>query len=177
MSTKKRLVYSLAIGLSVIYLLWRVFFTIPWHAHFWVLVFALMLVISEVISNFTAYLLVAFNLLVGRDQTQAMADTPEFAPSVPLPAVDIIIVTHNEDVALLRKTVNAATFLDYPDQALVHIVIADDGNRPAVAKLAAEYQVGYIGMSDNHDAKSGNINHALLQLKAPLFGSVSNGVD
>ena len=32
MSRKKKLFYILAIALSVIYLLWRIIFTIPWQA-------------------------------------------------------------------------------------------------------------------------------------------------
>ncbi|WP_318764949.1 glycosyltransferase [Lactiplantibacillus carotarum] len=92
---------------------------------------------------------------------------PPLDPADPLPAVDLIIVTHNEDVALLRKTVNAATFIDYPDQQKLNIVIADDQNRPEVHALAREYGVQWIGMTDNQHAKSGNINHALAQLHAP----------
>ncbi|MEE6657536.1 hypothetical protein RAO19_03765 [Pediococcus acidilactici] len=59
----KKISYVLAIVLSVLYLLWRVFFTIPWHAHLFTLIFALMLVGSEIVSNFTAYVLIAFRLI------------------------------------------------------------------------------------------------------------------
>lgn len=34
----KKISYILAIVLSVLYLLWRVFFTIPWHAHLFTLI-------------------------------------------------------------------------------------------------------------------------------------------
>ncbi|WP_125767656.1 glycosyltransferase family 2 protein [Lapidilactobacillus wuchangensis] len=167
MSKTKKITYILAIILSIIYLLWRVFFTIPWQANIFVLIFALLLVISELISNFTAFILIFFRLLAKKNQIKLTI--PEFEPNVPLPAVDIIIVTHNEDSELLRKTINAATFISYPEQHKVNIVVADDGNRPEIAQLAAEYQVQYIGMDDNKEAKSGNINHALEQLSAPLF--------
>ncbi|WP_155287836.1 glycosyltransferase family 2 protein [Lacticaseibacillus zhaodongensis] len=168
MTKTKRVIYTLAIVLSIIYLLWRCIFTIPWHATLPVLIFALMLVVSEVISNFTAYLLIAFNIIVGRNKKDKVV-TPQFLPGAEVPDVDIIITTHNEDKELLRKTVNAATFIKYPQKRKVHVVIADDGNRPEVAALAKEYHVGYIGMEDNKQAKSGNINHALKQLHAPLF--------
>ena len=163
MSKKRKVAYFLAILLSILYLLWRVFFTIPWHAKPAVLIFALLLVICEIISNSTAYILIYFRLT-----EKKLPPAPEsYLPAATLPAVDLVIVTHNEEPELLRKTINAATFIEYPGQ--LNIFVADDGDRPAVAELAAAYQVGYIGMQDNHQAKSGNINHALLQLHAPLF--------
>ncbi|WP_225436241.1 glycosyltransferase family 2 protein [Lacticaseibacillus manihotivorans] len=168
MSNKKRFVYILALVLSVIYLLWRVFFTIPWHAHLFVLIFALLLVTSELFSNFTAFILIALRMLNFNKQQQRLK-VPDFAPAIDLPAVDILICTHNEDVDLLRKTINAATFIKYPDRRKVTIVLCDDGNRPEAAALAKEYHIRYIGMTDNKQAKSGNINHALKQLHAPLF--------
>ncbi|WP_245626348.1 glycosyltransferase family 2 protein [Companilactobacillus heilongjiangensis] len=94
---------------------------------------------------------------------------PDYSKTQPLPDVDIIIVTHNEEVELLRKTVNAATYIDYPDKSKVHIVIADDGNRPEVMALAKKYHIGYSGMEDNKQAKSGNINHTLAKMHSPLF--------
>ncbi|WP_225351898.1 hypothetical protein [Secundilactobacillus similis] len=54
MSRKRKFVYFIAIGLSVLYLLWRIFFTIPWGTNLPVLIFGLALVISEVVSNLTA---------------------------------------------------------------------------------------------------------------------------
>ncbi|MGA3410007.1 glycosyltransferase family 2 protein [Lactiplantibacillus pentosus] len=167
MPTTKKITYVLAIVLSVIYLIWRVGFTIPWHANWFALIFALLLVGSELLSNFTAFILIFFRMLAKKNAAQLVV--PPLDPADPLPAVDLIIVTHNEEVALLRKTVNAATFIDYPDQQKLNIVIADDQNRPEVHALAREYGVQWIGMTDNHHAKSGNINHALAQLHAPLF--------
>jgi len=166
-STKKKIIYILAIALSVLYLLWRVFFTIPWHAHIFTLIFALLLVGSELISNFTAYVLIIFRIM--QSKKNHSLEIPKFDPTQPVPDIDILIVTHNEDVDLLRKTVNAATFMRYPDKNKVHVVICDDGCRDEVKKLAAEYHVGYVKMENNKKAKAGNINHALAQLDSPLF--------
>ncbi|WP_234421464.1 glycosyltransferase family 2 protein [Pediococcus pentosaceus] len=163
----KKVSYILAIVLSVIYLFWRVFFTIPWHAHIFTLIFALLLVGSEIFSSFTAYVLIIFRL-IRADKTQKL-EIPKFDLQQPIPKIDVIIVTHNEEVSLLRKTVNAATFMDYPDKSKVNIVIADDGNRPEVRELAKEYKVNYVTMEKNKHAKAGNINNALEQLDAPLF--------
>jgi cellulose synthase (UDP-forming) len=93
--------YIFAIVLSVLYLLWRVLFTIPWHTHIGVLIFALALVISEIVSNLTAYVLIILRLM--EDRHRQTITIPEYDLSQPLPDVDILIVTHNEDVALLKK--------------------------------------------------------------------------
>jgi cellulose synthase (UDP-forming) len=167
LSRKKKLLYILAIVLSSVYLLWRVFFTIPWQENLAVIIFAVLLVGSELFSNFTAFVLIVFRLLESK-KTQELV-VPTFTEQTEIPAIDVLIVTHNEDVELLRKTVNAATFMDYPDKSKVHIVFSDDGNREAVRALAAEYGVDYVGLSGNKEAKSGNINHTLSQCHAPLF--------
>jgi len=137
MSNKRRALYFLAIILSIIYLLWRIFFTIPWHANIFTLIFALLLVLSEVLSNTTGFILIFFRMLSTKKKWNLTI--PDYQTDQPLPDVDIIIVTHNEDVELLRKTINAATYIDYPDKNKVHIVVADDGNRPEVQALAKHY--------------------------------------
>ena len=38
------------------------------------------------------------------------------------PDVDVLIATHNEDPELLYKTINACTFMEYPDKSKVHIL-------------------------------------------------------
>lgn len=85
-----------------------------------------------------------------------------------VPDVDVLIATHNEDRELLEKTVNGATYMNYPKDKL-HIYICDDGNRSEIKGLADQYGVGYIGLENNHEAKSGNLNHALSLLTSPLF--------
>ncbi|WP_125766375.1 glycosyltransferase family 2 protein [Lapidilactobacillus wuchangensis] len=163
----KKFIYFLAIVLSLIYLFWRVCFTIPWHANLLTLIFALLLVGSELISSFTAYVIIIFRLMQPKQNSQPVI--PTYPAEQPIPAIDVIIVTHNEELALLQKTINGANFMTYPDQDKVHIVIADDGNRPEVAQLARKYHAQYVTMTDNHQAKAGNINHALAELHSPLF--------
>ena len=85
--------------------------------------------------------------------------------------MDVLIATHNEDPELLYKTINACTFMEYPDKSKVHIYVCDDTNRLEVAKLADELGVGYFGLADNKDAKSGNYNNALRQTSSPLVAT------
>lgn len=86
-------------------------------------------------------------------------DTTEPAP-VPIiegRSVDVYIPTYNEDVHMLRGTIEAAKAMDYPHRTYV----LDDGRRPHVKALCEELGVDYIIRDNNLHAKAGNMNHAL----------------
>lgn len=90
-------------------------------------------------------------------------------PETDYPHVDVLIATHSEDTDLLFKTVNGCIHMDYPDKSKVHIYLCDDNDRPAVARLARDMGIGYLGLSDNKLAKAGNLNHALTKTDSPLI--------
>ncbi|WP_288748307.1 glycosyltransferase family 2 protein [uncultured Lactobacillus sp.] len=165
-SSWKKILYCLAIILSAIYLIWRIGWTIPWEQRFWVLLYAIVLWVCEVISNLTAYITIIFRMLPPKKKMQM--DLHHVLDTWQVPDVDVLIATHNEDRKLLEKTVNGATYMNYPKDKL-HIYICDDGNRSEIKGLADQYGVGYIGLENNHEAKSGNLNHALSLLTSPLF--------
>ncbi len=165
-SSWKKILYCLAIILSAIYLIWRIGWTIPWEQRFWVLLYAIVLWVCEVISNLTAYITIIFRMLPPKKKMQM--DLHHVLDTWQVPDVDVLIATHNEDRELLEKTVNGATYMNYPKDKL-HIYICDDGNRSEIKDLADQYGVGYIGLENNHEAKSGNLNHALSLLTSPLF--------
>lgn len=165
-SSWKKILYCLAIILSAIYLIWRIGWTIPWEQRFWVLLYAIVLWACEVISNLTAYIIIIFRMLPPKKKMQM--DLHHVLDTWQVPDVDVLIATHNEDRELLEKTVNGATYMNYPKDKL-HIYICDDGNRSEIKDLADQYGVGYIGLENNHEAKSGNLNHALSLLTSPLF--------
>ncbi|EAQ80016.1 tetratricopeptide repeat-containing glycosyltransferase [Blastopirellula marina] len=71
--------------------------------------------------------------------------------------VDVFLPTYNEDVQLLRGSINALNQLDYPHRTYV----LDDGRRAEVAELCQEMGVEYISRENNLHAKAGNLNHAL----------------
>jgi len=73
--------------------------------------------------------------------------------------VDVFITTYNESVDLLRETVLCAVNIRYPHETY----ILDDGNRPEVRDLAAEFGCGYIARTDRTNAKAGNLNNAVKQ--------------
>jgi cellulose synthase/poly-beta-1,6-N-acetylglucosamine synthase-like glycosyltransferase/tetratricopeptide (TPR) repeat protein len=82
------------------------------------------------------------------------------APPMPVLAgrtVDVFLPTYNEDVHLLRGSIQSYLAFDYP----CRIYVLDDGNRPDVRVLCEEMGVHYIARKDNLHAKAGNINNAL----------------
>lgn len=158
---KRKLWFWLMTVTSVIYILWRLFFTIPVGYGIVSLVAGITLFSAELISTLEA---VIHFICMRKDKT------PEF-PVIAredYPHVDVLIATHSEEADLLFKTVNGCNHMEYPDRSKVHIYLCDDNDRPEIAKLAADMGVGYFGISDNKDAKAGNLNHALLKTDSPL---------
>lgn len=104
-----------------------------------------------------------------------------------LPHVDIYIPTYNEDKAIIKPTVIAATQIQYPKDKL-HVFILDDGGTtqkctdadPEKAKtararvielkaVAERYGAGYLTREKNLNAKAGNINSALKHTSGELL--------
>ena len=73
--------------------------------------------------------------------------------------VDVFLATYNEDVPLLRGSIQSYLNFDYPCK----IYVLDDGNREEVRELAETMGVNYITRDNNLHAKAGNINNALEQ--------------
>lgn len=159
---RKKIWFWLMTVTSVIYILWRLFFTLPIHAGIVALIAGIALFSAEFISMLEA---VIHYICMSKDKT------PEFPviAEADYPRVDVLIATHSEEADLLFKTVNGCKHMDYPDKTKVHIYLCDDSNRPEIAKLAYDMGVGYFGLSDNKLAKAGNLNHALSKTDSPLI--------
>lgn len=152
--------------LMSIYLIWRIFFTLPFDQGLPQVIFGILLLIAEMITVFTT-----FELYYRKIKSENInLELPDIAIE-DYPDIDVFIATHNESVDLLYKTVNACTYMDYPDKRKVHIYLCDDGNRQEVASLANELNVGYLGLADNKHAKSGNYNNALANTNSPLVAT------
>ncbi|WP_407371701.1 glycosyltransferase [Carnobacterium sp.] len=164
MKDNKKILYLAAVLFSVIYLVWRLFFTLPLSGSLFALIFGIALWISEVVSNFTAF------ILIWSKSKEKMLEKP-IVENEEYPHVDVIIATHNEDVELLYKTVNGCVHMEYPDPSKVHIYLSDDTNRKEVKELAKQFNVGYAGFENNKHAKSGNLNNALRLTNSPLVAT------
>lgn len=146
---------------SAIYLLWRLFFTLPIGYGLVSLITGIALFAAELVSIAEAVI----NLRCITKQKDIGF------PDVPLelyPDVDVLIATHSEDVELLLKTVNGCCHMAYPNPSKVHIYLCDDADRPEIAALARRMHIGYFGLSENKHAKAGNLNNALSQTHSPL---------
>ncbi|MDC7290150.1 glycosyltransferase [Blautia schinkii] len=161
-SKKETFWVIIAVISMIIYIGWRIFFTLPKREIYgWLAaICGIILVISESVS-----------MLEGAEHFFRLRRKviPE-KPVVPLewyPHVDVFITTHNEEKELIYKTVNGCLHMDYPDKHKVHIYICDDGNRPEMAQLASEMKVGYCTMEENKYAKAGNLNNALEKTSSP----------
>ncbi|HIG10777.1 MAG TPA: glycosyltransferase [Planctomycetes bacterium] len=73
--------------------------------------------------------------------------------------VDVFVPSYNEDVAILRGTLQACLAMDYPHRTY----LLDDGKRDDVRQLCEELGVHYITRDNNLHAKAGNLNNALDQ--------------
>lgn len=163
---KRNLIFILTMVFSGIYLLWRLFFTIPWTAGFLQGAMGLVLALAELTTTMGMC-----ELMVSKMKGQKRTVTSPDIPEEMYPDVDVLIATHNEPAELLYKTINACTYLEYPDKDKVHVYVCDDGNRSEIALLAARFGVGYLGLADNKHAKSGNYNHALSCTRSPLIAT------
>ena len=163
---KRDLIFCLTILFSSIYLIWRIFFTIPWQSGFWQAAAGILLAAAE-----TATMLGMFELMISRMRSGKSELVMPNPKPWEYPEVDVLIATHNEPAELLYKTINACMFLEYPDQNKVHVYVCDDGNRPWLHRLAESLGAGYLGMTENPHAKSGNYNHALEKTSSPLIAT------
>lgn len=163
---KRKLIFLLTIFFSSVYLLWRIFFTIPWSYGWKQAAAGILLAAAETTTTLGMFELIISRIRSGKKELKM----PEISKE-DYPEVDVLIATHNEPAGLLYKTVNACMFLEYPDKKKVHVYICDDGNRPEIAALAEELGAGYLGMEENVHAKSGNYNHALSKTSSPLIAT------
>ncbi len=161
---KQKLWLILLVVTTVIYIGWRLFFTLPIGYGLVSLIAGISLFAAELISHLEA--IIHMNCIT-RSRDISMPDVPHGL----FPHVDILIATHTEDAKLLLKTVNGCRHMEYPDPAKVHIYLCDDTDRPEIAALAKKMKVGYFGLSENKDAKAGNLNHALEKTSSPLVAT------
>jgi cellulose synthase (UDP-forming) len=138
-----------AIVALVMYLTWRIAYTLP--AGGW--------------NRTVAWMLVAFEALPLAGlvlKTVTLWNIDSHAP-LPVPGVPtgmrvaVLIPTYNEPAEVIAPTIAAACAL----QPVHETWVLDDGDRPWVAELAAECGARYVCRPVHDHAKAGNLNHAL----------------
>ena len=115
---------------SIVYLIWRTVYTIPFE-YGAISVFAgISLLVVEVLGLVESSIH-HYNLYgVVRPELPDISDD-EF------PHVDVYISSYNEPKEVLIKTINGCKYMKYPDKSKVHIYLCDDGHRAEMKKFAA----------------------------------------
>jgi len=149
-----RSVALLAIAVSVVYLCWRVLFTLDMGA--WYLSVPLVLLEAHAVAGLALF---TFSLW----DVDAVAPAPERQRTDA--RVAVLIPTFNEPTEVLLPTVAAAVALQ-PDH---ETWVLDDGDRPEVRALADRLGARYLARTDRSHAKAGNINNALMVIDADLM--------
>ncbi|WP_276941634.1 glycosyltransferase family 2 protein [Ferrimicrobium acidiphilum] len=141
-----------ALGSSLIYITWRVLFTIP--SGNWIsLVAGVLLVAAEL----AAIVQMVASTVRGWRQVEHVPVPLSALASIP--SVDIYIATFSESIGVLEPTLAGAMSIRYPGDFTVYL--CDDGSRPAVRKLAKRYGAEYLERDEHQHAKAGNLNNAL----------------
>jgi cellulose synthase (UDP-forming) len=144
---------AFAIILQLVYITWRIGYTLPTHI-FWGFFFGFLLLLAEFMAVFqsTTHRLMFFKDYIPLSKT--------FQDLEILPTIDILIATYNEPISILRNTVAAAASQHYPNSKF-KVYICDDGAREEVRQLAEEYGAVWSTREEHTHAKAGNLNHCL----------------
>jgi cellulose synthase (UDP-forming) len=168
--------------LALRYMYWRATDTLPLEFGIVSFVCGFLLFFAELYGFLNMVLGYVINVRP-RDRTSIpLPNDPALVPSV-----DVYIPTYNEDPAIVRTTVIAATQMRYAKGKL-HVYILDDGGTqqklndkdPVKAQAARErsaelrqmarvFGAGYITRAKNEHAKAGNLNNALQHTHGELL--------
>ena len=174
------LVILLAIFLSIRYLVWRTFHTLPTEDPLSFVAGAL-LYLAEIYA-LVIMMLGAFVTI--NPLRRSIIPLPE--DTAKWPSVDVLIPTYNESEELLEVTLLGALHLDYPRDK-INIYLLDDGGTLAkrqqvdlvqanaahlrhrrLQALCQKLGVHYLTREKNESAKAGNINSALPHIHGDL---------
>lgn len=136
---KEKIWFVINTFFTIMYLCWRIFFTIPVEYGLISTIAGLALLVVEVLGMVEAMVHYA-NMSVVRKY-----DLPK-VPENAYPDVDIFIATHSEEVGLLYKTINGCKRMIYPDKRKVHIYLCDDGKEKKEEKEVTERPKGIVSL-------------------------------
>ncbi|MEO7348878.1 MAG: glycosyltransferase family 2 protein [Terrimesophilobacter sp.] len=159
----RRLALALALGAAIIYITWRVIFTIPsnsWPA----LAAGILLVTAELVGISQ---LVTSTVIRWKQAKHLPAVLSDLAS---VPSVDVFITTYSESKAVLEPTIAGAMSIRYPGSVTVYL--CDDGSRSEVKELAQRYGAKYLEREEHLHAKAGNLNNALTHSTGTLVATL-----
>ena len=155
----QRTVIILYVSLSLLYISWRVAFTLNMDQP----VASILFLFADVVTCFSAIL---FVVTFWRKPNQSCMKNNCQLSIINCPlSVDVFVTTYNEDCDMLETTLQHCIDMDYPHQTW----LLDDGNRPEMKLLAEKLGVEYIARETNADAKAGNLNNAMQYTQGKLI--------
>jgi cellulose synthase (UDP-forming) len=144
---------GLAIVLQIVYVVWRILFTLP-TINAVSFIFGILLFAAEFVALFQSTIHRIMFMREDKPEVRTIENL-EY-----LPAVDILIATYNEPLKILRNTVAAAVSQNYPADKYA-VYVCDDGVRDEVRQLAEEYGAVWSVREEHNHAKAGNLNNCL----------------
>ncbi len=159
----KNIYFILLTALTIVYLGWRIIFTLPFDAPPGGIAAALILLVTEVAGG--VIMVIHFGLLKGQEKERA--PKPDREETLNLPDVDVLIPTYGEPLELLSGTISACKKMEY-DPGKLHVYVCDDSSREEVRRLAEKLGAEYFSREKNTDAKAGNLNEALRKTNSPF---------
>ncbi len=175
--TELFIIFCLSLMLNIVYLEWRLLYTIDYSTGAVNLIWPLLLFAAEFYSFAVFFMFSIATLNVRKiDYSVPPKDITYF------PGVDIFICTYNESQELLRNTAVGCKNIRYKDnneekeklrdsiarcKSIKYenkkVYLLDDGHRNEIKQLAEELEIHYISRENNIGFKAGNINNALKQ--------------
>lgn len=158
-------VVSLFVLLNARYVWWRLGSTlVPVSAEpeaLWTWLFVVLELLATVVLTWH------FIVLIRPSNRSPEADLAERAlrEQDEVKGVDIFIPTYNEPEDILRRTIEAARKIDYPN---FKVWVLDDGGRDWLRDLCKDLQVSYLLRNERKGFKAGNLNHALKKNGKPF---------
>lgn len=140
----------------LLYVTWRIFFTLPSGG--WNLVAAWILVAFEVFPVFGLMIRTVTLWNIDCTRPEPVSDV------VPGLRAVVFVPTYNEPVEVIAPTIAAACALQPEHQTWV----LDDGDRPWVEELCLAFGARYVRRDAHTHAKAGNMNHALDVMAAEI---------
>ncbi|MDO7880890.1 glycosyltransferase family 2 protein [Salinibacterium soli] len=156
----RRPALAVSLGSALVYITWRVAFTIP-EDNLAGRIAGIVLVVAEIVG----LVQLAASTVIGWQRSERRRPTLDALSSIP--SVDVYIATYSESVTVLEPTLAGAMGMRYPGTVTVYL--CDDGSRPAVKELAERYGAVHLQREDHSHAKAGNLNNAMAHSTGELI--------
>lgn len=161
------LIYCITMICTILYIGYRIAFTVPTRLGVLTLIVALFILFIEIWEAFDFFIYFFNTLLASKNSPKV----PNINDIKEYPDIDVLIATYNESTKLLEKTITACKNMKYPAKNKIHIYLCDDGNRLEMKELAKKLEINYLTRTSNRNSKAGNYNHALPHLHSPYIAT------